>query len=731
MKIKNLFAIAALLMGSMSASAQTASGIFKITVDGAGKATITGFKADCPASDQVDVEIPGTLVNEGGDDFPVIGIDDDAFKSNANLKSISIAKSVKTIGSSVFEDCSQLATVTFEEGSQLEAIGANAFGDTPSLTAISFANCAKMKDFSPAAPFVNASNVNYQLKTITFSAATINIGTALAGLKALTTVNLGETSINGLADGSLANTDALTTLTLPETCLTIGATGKTGLTSLTINATGNATTALTMGATSFTMSATANSTVTFGNIVNQAITADAIVGNDSKTIDLTIGNILCNMTDRLISGKVGAVVVGNIGNATTSATVNTAVFGAATSISFGAIIKGGLVGTNNVAAVTSLTSVTFTGDVALEGIGAYAFAKYTNLASVDFQGTLAKDDADTKFVVLANAFCGTDDATNKIYAGSAAEAALDGTRLTVSYLPADEAIYGKIIDANAFADAAYGGADDVKFTTTRKQGLLMAAIKRVIPDYAAEEVEITVAKKDGKYWYGTHFNAAPLKIAKEQNGDKVMVYGAYVDQSDNTIYMDQLHVIGGFYYVPANVPVVVKSNTAEKVKAVGLAATDAAYVKFGSMNLKDATHWQNEICVNNVAGRNTGAKVQNATADKDWTINPDGAAANVDNNGFAIFFLYPAATYNFYWNSITASAKAPADAFYLRMNKALINAGARVNVVWLDGSEEATAIQTVKKANAEKGAIYNLAGQKVNASYKGVVIKDGKKYIQK
>ena len=42
-----------------------------------------------------------------------------------------------------------------------------------------------------------------------------------------------------------------------------------------------------------------------------------------------------------------------------------------------------------------------------------------------------------------------------------------------------------------------------------------------------------------------------------------------------------------------------------------------------------------------------------------------------------------------------------------------------------------TAIQSVKKAAKANGAIYNLAGQKVNASYKGVVIKDGKKYIQK
>ena len=44
---------------------------------------------------------------------------------------------------------------------------------------------------------------------------------------------------------------------------------------------------------------------------------------------------------------------------------------------------------------------------------------------------------------------------------------------------------------------------------------------------------------------------------------------------------------------------------------------------------------------------------------------------------------------------------------------------------------EATAIKTVKAAKKFNGAIYNLAGQKVNASYKGVVIKDGKKYIQK
>ena len=50
-----------------------------------------------------------------------------------------------------------------------------------------------------------------------------------------------------------------------------------------------------------------------------------------------------------------------------------------------------------------------------------------------------------------------------------------------------------------------------------------------------------------------------------------------------------------------------------------------------------------------------------------------------------------------------------------------------VKIIQVGG--EADAIKSVKAAK-EDGAIYNLAGQKVSASYKGVVIKNGKKYIQ-
>lgn len=42
-----------------------------------------------------------------------------------------------------------------------------------------------------------------------------------------------------------------------------------------------------------------------------------------------------------------------------------------------------------------------------------------------------------------------------------------------------------------------------------------------------------------------------------------------------------------------------------------------------------------------------------------------------------------------------------------------------------------TGIEAVKANQLVNGAIFNLAGQKVNANYKGVVIQNGKKFIQK
>lgn len=47
-----------------------------------------------------------------------------------------------------------------------------------------------------------------------------------------------------------------------------------------------------------------------------------------------------------------------------------------------------------------------------------------------------------------------------------------------------------------------------------------------------------------------------------------------------------------------------------------------------------------------------------------------------------------------------------------------------------EATSEETAISSVK-ANTKDGAVYNVAGQKVNADYRGIIIKNGKKYLNK
>ena len=52
-----------------------------------------------------------------------------------------------------------------------------------------------------------------------------------------------------------------------------------------------------------------------------------------------------------------------------------------------------------------------------------------------------------------------------------------------------------------------------------------------------------------------------------------------------------------------------------------------------------------------------------------------------------------------------------------------------IKVIQIGGED--TGIQTATIEKAGNGAIYNLAGQKVSANYKGVVIQNGRKFIQK
>ena len=44
---------------------------------------------------------------------------------------------------------------------------------------------------------------------------------------------------------------------------------------------------------------------------------------------------------------------------------------------------------------------------------------------------------------------------------------------------------------------------------------------------------------------------------------------------------------------------------------------------------------------------------------------------------------------------------------------------------------DASNISVITKVNKQNGVIYNLAGQKVGKDYKGIVIQNGRKFMQK
>ena len=94
----------------------------------------------------------------------------------------------------------------------------------------------------------------------------------------------------------------------------------------------------------------------------------------------------------------------------------------------------------------------------------------------------------------------------------------------------------------------------------------------------------------------------------------------------------------------------------------------------------------------------------------DWTDFQD--AINKDNEGY---FEAP----------VTEGAIAELQSKGLRFQ------GVGFTLTKVELISDASAINSVKAAKKFEGAIFNVAGQKVNASYKGLVIKDGKKYIQK
>ncbi len=666
-------------------------------------ATATTFKVTEIKSDAFKKETGITSVAfESGSNL--ITINSTAFTECTNLTSIDFtnATNLTTISANAFEKCSKLASIDFTGATNLTTIGGQAFiktaiatfdisatkvttinrlftdddNDNATLTTVSL---PKTVDGIIGSAFENCT----ALTTVTFAALNNSssiknvrsIGASAFKNTAITTLNLTNTKIGTLNQLFEDVNTKVTTVILPKTLATIKANAFDGLSQLTTINFDACNTDMTIEANAFKNTMKLTSLVLPAKVVD--IQADAFKG--SYFTELTI-------TSHGTDGKPTIAATG--ATKVTTLTVN-----------------GNFKGVFNANAFTSLETVTFEGQVAAGALLDDSFAGNTNLTEVNFNGDLATGAVD------GGAF------------------AYNGIDLTVNYEPSDDAdgLYSFV--QNAFADDNTNMY--VTFNTTEAYGtFLEASVSGKTPLYGVTVVHAvspdgTIAvynNGSGSYYYASYIvPASGITIAKnqgtEENPIKVMVYGAYVDNADKTaILMNQFHLMNGKYYIPGGTAIIVKSSSSVPVGyTVGNSGLNSiTYSQYGTQS---ELHYYGD----DTMGEGTSPADTYAT-----TIIEYAAALATPQD---VYFLKPIAEYGYGWSKFKADRVISAGQFYLLADPTATSAP---RIVWLDGSEDdVTGIETVETEVQNNGVIYNMAGQKVDASYKGVIIKNGKKYFQK
>ena len=130
-----------------------------------------------------------------------------------------------------------------------------------------------------------------------------------------------------------------------------------------------------------------------------------------------------------------------------------------------------------------------------------------------------------------------------------------------------------------------------------------------------------------------------------------------------------------------------------------------------------------------------GAVLVKGDASKAYTLTP--ATTEGDATSFVTALQTGATTADGTQYGFTSKSGTPAFA-QVQPNQ---NIPAKKGYIVLNGAsaakysicfdDEATGIHTIEAASAANGAMYNLAGQRVDKAYKGIVIVNGKKYLNK
>lgn len=174
--------------------------------------------------------------------------------------------------------------------------------------------------------------------------------------------------------------------------------------------------------------------------------------------------------------------------------------------------------------------------------------------------------------------------------------------------------------------------------------------------------------------------------------------GLYVWEATNYDTKNNIINFSKAVEVPGNFPCILRNTTDQDIK---LNWTWTGDINFGNYVGKDAN--TRKLGNTNVYFCGNWKEVL-VTDGNQWILQNDGINASiVKANGTKI------SPFRAYFTGIPEGASAK-----LNFN-----------------DEETTGITNVNAAESNDDTLYNLAGQKVNAAYKGIVIKNGKKYLVK
>ena len=143
--------------------------IYTYTLDDANRATITGYNGSATA-----LYIPGEI-----DGHEVVAIGDRAFQNRTDLKTVMIPDSVENIGIGTFSNCTQLANISWSKN--LEKIGENAFYNCDNLQIVEIPK--SLKDVYATYDSIDIPNGVFNgcsnLKTVNFEEGSTIIADAL------------------------------------------------------------------------------------------------------------------------------------------------------------------------------------------------------------------------------------------------------------------------------------------------------------------------------------------------------------------------------------------------------------------------------------------------------------------------------------------------------------------------------------------------------------------------